>query len=95
MKIYGSTGKIYQNTGIPPTGARNKPAPGTEKSAAQSPRPQRINIPTDFKLKQTLNKQEQKFFETLYPRAQKEIQRYVQNQNNVPVEKGKHIDVRG
>jgi len=95
MKIYGSTGKIYQNTGIHPLDNQGKSMPKTESNAVKPQHPQRINIPENFQLKQTLNKQEQKFFETLYPRARKDIQRYAQNQNNVPVEKGKHIDVRG
>ena len=95
MKIYGSTNKIYGNIAVNRPDPKNEPAASPRKIATMQDVPNKIEVPKNFKPEKTLDKDEQVFFESLYPRARKEIQRYAQSQNKVQVEKGKFIDVRG
>jgi len=95
MKIDNSLSNIYKISQSSQTGA-SKPNPEVAgKTTNQQAKASKVNIPSDFKPQVTLSKQEQKFFEMLYPKAQKEIRRYAQNQNNVNIEKGKFVDSRG
>ncbi|MEJ2635815.1 MAG: hypothetical protein P8184_11045 [Calditrichia bacterium] len=95
MKIYNSTNKVYQNPGL----NRINQKPAAEEAAvpksARPERPYKLNIPENIQDQLTLSKKEQQFFEKLYPRARKEIQRYAESQNNVQAEKGKFVDMRG
>lgn len=94
MKIHGSGNTVYSNPRIHRPNAANSttaPAANKPKAAAAS----KLNIPKDFEMQQTLTRQEQAFFEKLYPKARKDIQKYLQAQNAAPVQKGQFIDVRG
>ncbi|MFZ0392090.1 MAG: hypothetical protein WAN36_16635 [Calditrichia bacterium] len=102
MKIYGNSATIYQNPAAQRSQADNNGKVTADKAAgtpagksSQKETPQKINIPADFRENMLLNKKEQEFFTKMYPKAKKEIARYVANQQRQPVEKGKHIDVRG
>lgn len=95
MKIYGNASKIYPNPGATRISRKPQTEHPPENQNVKKKVPNKINIPENFKEKLSLNKNEQEFFTKLYPHARKEIQQYQQNQNHQPVEKGKHIDVRG
>lgn len=94
MKIHGSGNTIYNNPRIhrPNAASAATTAAATQPKAATT---QKVNIPKDFEMQQTLTRQEQAFFEKLYPKARKDIQKYMQAQNAAPVQKGQFIDVRG
>lgn len=94
MKVYGNSGKIFNNALT--NRVSNSPQPAVEKNAPKQTKTEnRLNIPEDYKLRAPLDKKEQVFFEKLYPKARKEIQRYMQNQSSAPVAKGQIVDIRG
>ena len=95
MKIYGYSNKIYENPTTNQVRKNQQNIAETNEKTVKRTALNKINIPLDFKQQLTLNKNEQRFFENLYPEARKEIQRYMQSQNSIQVEKGKFIDVRG
>ena len=95
MKIYGNTPRIFPD-------APAKKATRTPNSAEKAPaapnasvRKPKLNIPDNYRVQMGLNRKEQAFFEKLYPKARKEIQRYLQNQNSQPPVKGQIIDMKG
>ncbi len=55
----------------------------------------KINIPKDFEPRVGLTAREQAFFEKLYPKARKEIQAYLKQQQKTVPQKGQIIDVKG
>ncbi len=95
MKIYDSTFKIYQNPLIQRSHKNSSIAEKTNQTAQNQTTQNKVNIPEDYRPELTLNSAEKKFFEKLYPQDRKKINRYLQNQNKIQVEKGQIIDVRG
>ncbi len=94
MKIQDSLHRIYQNGNIPQT-SRAKPA--TPPKTAERP-PQTSghkNIPRDYRPKMGLNRKEQTFFARMFPAHKRQIEAYLQQQNNTVPEKGKIIDMKG
>ncbi|RMG69304.1 MAG: hypothetical protein D6715_00045 [Calditrichaeota bacterium] len=61
----------------------------------QTPLKGKINIPKDFEPRVGLDAREQAFFEKLYPKARKEIQAYLKQQQKAVPQKGQIIDVKG
>lgn len=99
MKINGTGNKIYRPANLGQA-SKNVQTNGTtgKKETALTNHPNKtnkLNIPEDYQPKLTLTKEEQKFFENLYPRDKNRIQQYLKNQNNIQVEKGKIVDLKG
>ena len=95
MKISNSLNTIYQQKNVQraqtAAEAQQSNRVNSEKQAVIN----HVNIPKNFEPKTSLSKDEQQFFEGLYPKAKREIGRYMQNQNLIQVDKGKHVDIRG
>jgi uncharacterized FlgJ-related protein len=95
MKIYGNAPRVIPK---PHTTSVSRSPQVAEKSPAVKPTPasrKKVNVPNGYKIQMGLNQKEQAFFEKLYPKARKEIQKYLQNQNAQPPVKGQIIDMRG
>ncbi len=95
MKIYGNAPRVIPK---PRTNPVSRSPQVAEKSPATKPTSaagKKVNLPEGYKIQLGLNQKEQAFFEKLYPKARKEIQKYLQNQNAQPPVKGQIIDVRG
>ncbi len=95
MKVNNSTSKIYQNIPLHKANQNQKTAKESSHSNVQKSETKKINIPKNLTEQTLLTKKEQDFFQNLYPKAKKEIRQYMQHQNNVKVDKGKYIDLKG
>ena len=78
-----------------------KPIKGENVENPQSTKPEggverpRGVLPEDFQPLLRLTKQEQKFFEELFPKSRREIRAYVEQQQKIFQEKGQLIDRKG
>ncbi|GAB4364494.1 MAG: hypothetical protein Kow0042_03110 [Calditrichia bacterium] len=95
MKINGFADKFPLGTEVPRMNRNREEAPQEEPIKRSDKFQNKVNIPQDFQSRPKLSAAEQKFFEGLYPRARREIQKYLQQQVNVQTEKGKFVDLKG
>ncbi|RMF61795.1 MAG: hypothetical protein D6748_00815 [Calditrichaeota bacterium] len=92
LNIAQKEGVQSQNSIPEKAGKVDKSTPEQNTAGVKSPK--KI-LPEDFQALQQISRQEQAFFEKLYPNARKEIRVYLEQQQRTFKEKGQIVDLKG
>ena len=96
MKIQQTANRFYPQQ---PNVVRPNSSNGTTASQAEKKpvaKTQRTNrVPENYEPKVGLSREEQLFFEKLFPQHRKQIQAYLQQQRKQHPEKGQLVDLKG